>query len=125
MWPAVIRAHVMAELPFMATENILMQCVKAGGDRQDLHEAIRVHSLEAAKKIKEMGEANDLLFRIAQDPIFSAIHDKLDEFVDPKLFIGRAAEQTLEFLEEHIEPILAKHAEELNELVNTSYELKV
>merc|ERR1711862_964531 len=78
VWPNVIRTHVMAELPFMATEVILMECVKAGGDRQELHEAIRVHSMEAAKVVKSQGKPNDLLERISQDPLFASIQPKLD-----------------------------------------------
>lgn len=80
--------------------------VKAGGDRQELHEAIRVHSMEAGKVVKGEGKPNDLMERIAKDPMFAAVHDKLDTLVDPKLFIGRAKEQTEEFLEEEVKPVL-------------------
>lgn len=158
VWPAVVRSRVMAELPFMSTEVILMQCVKAGGtlpipleliiyhspgnimsntcllhtsivgDRQELHEAIRTHSMEASKVVKGEGEnvaygriyctkiaficvgtttidsdpnsnltltgkPNDLLERISKDPMFTAVHGKLDQLLDPKLFVGRAPEQ--------------------------------
>eukprot|EP00578_Thalassiosira_sp_NH16_P004533 CAMPEP_0181139668 /NCGR_PEP_ID=MMETSP1071-20121207/34903_1 /TAXON_ID=35127 /ORGANISM="Thalassiosira sp., Strain NH16" /LENGTH=500 /DNA_ID=CAMNT_0023226587 /DNA_START=296 /DNA_END=1798 /DNA_ORIENTATION=- len=106
VWPKVVEKHVREELPFMATEVILMECVKAGGDRQELHEAIRLHSMDAGKVVKGEGKSNDLLERIAKDPLFVAVHDKLDTLVDPKLFIGRAREQTEEFLEEEIDPIL-------------------
>ena len=82
--------------------------VKAGGDRQELHEAIRVHSMDAGKVVKGEGKSNDLLERIAKDPLFKAVHSKLDTLVDPKLFIGRAKEQTEEFLEEQINPVLQK-----------------
>ena len=82
--------------------------VKAGGDRQELHEAIRVHSMDAGKVVKGEGKSNDLLERIAKDPLFKAVHSKLDTLVDPKLFIGRAKEQTEEFLEEEINPVLKK-----------------
>lgn len=82
--------------------------VKAGGDRQELHEAIRVHSMDAGKVVKGEGKPNDLLERIAKDPLFKAVHSKLDTLVDPKLFIGRAKEQTEEFLEEEINPVLQK-----------------
>jgi len=108
VWPKVVEKHVMEELPFMATEVILMECVKAGGDRQELHEAIRVHSMDAGKVVKGEGKSNDLLERIAKDALFEAVHDKLDTLVDPKLFIGRANEQTQEFLEEEIQPVLEK-----------------
>ncbi|KAL7452029.1 hypothetical protein ACHAWC_003774 [Mediolabrus comicus] len=108
VWPKVVEKHVREELPFMATEVILMECVKAGGDRQELHEAIRVHSMDAGKVVKGEGKSNDLLERIAKDPLFKAVHSKLDTLVDPKLFIGRAKEQTEEFLEEEINPVLKK-----------------
>ncbi|KAL7494493.1 hypothetical protein ACHAWT_005522 [Skeletonema menzelii] len=108
VWPNVVQKHVMEELPFMATEVILMECVKAGGDRQELHEAIRVHSMDAGKVVKGEGKPNDLLERIAKDPLFKAVHSKLDTLVDPKLFIGRAKEQTEEFLAEEIDPVLQK-----------------
>merc|ERR1712157_231110 len=74
VWPNVVKSHVMAELPFMATENIIMECVKAGGDRQELHEAIRVKSMEAGAVVKGEGKPNDLLERIAKDPMFAGIH---------------------------------------------------
>lgn len=108
VWPNVVQKHVMEELPFMATEVILMECVKAGGDRQELHEAIRVHSMDAGAVVKGEGKSNDLLERIAKDPLFKAVHSKLDTLVDPMLFIGRAKEQTEEFLEEEINPVLLK-----------------
>ena len=82
--------------------------VKQGGDRQELHEAIRVHSMDAGAVVKGEGKSNDLLTRIAKDPLFKAVHDKLDTLVDPKLFIGRSKDQTEEFLEEGIKPVLEK-----------------
>ena len=82
--------------------------VKAGGDRQELHEAIRLHSMDAGAVVKGEGKSNDLLERIAKDPLFKAVHDKLDTLVDPTLFIGRSKEQTDEFLEEEIDPVLEK-----------------
>lgn len=106
VWPAVIRSHIDLELPFMATEVVLMQCVKAGGDRQDLHEAIRLHSMAAGARVKQEGAANDLLDRIRNDDLFKAVHGKLDELLDPSLFIGRAPEQVTEFCEEMVDPIL-------------------
>ena len=80
--------------------------VKAGGDRQELHEAIRVHSMDAGAVVKGEGKPNDLLDRIAKDPLFTAVHSKLDSLVEPKLFVGRAPEQVDEFLEDEIMPIL-------------------
>ena len=90
-----------------------MQCVKAGGDRQVLHEAIREHSMAAGKKVKEEGAANDLLERIAGDSLFASVHDKLDSLLDASQFVGRAPEQVREFIEECINPILTFHASEL------------
>jgi len=115
VWPEVVKAHVMAELPFMSTEVILMECVKAGGDRQELHEAIRVHSMAAGAVVKGEGKPNDLLERIANDPMFSAIHDKIDTLVDPSLFVGRAPEQVDEFVLEEIAPILEANKDLLAE----------
>ncbi len=106
VYDKVINKHVLAELPFMATEEILMECVKAGGDRQELHEKIRVHSMESAKKVKIEGGNNDLIERIKGDSAFSAIHDKLDKILDPKNFIGRAPKQATEFIAQEIDPIL-------------------
>jgi len=109
VWPNVVRAHVMAELPFMATENILMACVKAGGDRQELHEVIREHSMAAGARVKGEGAPNDLMDRIRADPAFAAVHANLDNLMDPALFVGRAPQQVDEFMEEVINPILEKH----------------
>lgn len=113
VWPAVIRSNLMAELPFMATEVILMQCVKAGGDRQELHESIRVHSMEAGKVVKGEGKPNDLLERISKDPMFAACHGNLDQLLDPMLFVGRSPEQVTEFLQECVDPIIAEHSDAL------------
>ena len=85
--------------------------VKAGGDRQELHEAIRVHSMDAGAVVKGEGKPNDLLDRIAKDPLFTAVHSKLDSLVEPKLFVGRAPEQVDEFLEDEIMPILEANKE--------------
>lgn len=110
-----INKHIMAELPFMSTEVILMECVKAGGDRQELHEKIRVHSMEASKMVKQYGKDNDLIDRIKKDDAFAAINDKIDSILDPKNFIGRAKEQTVEFIEETIRPILDKNKDYLGQ----------
>ena len=108
VWPNVVKAHVMAELPFMATEVILMECVKKGGDRQELHEAMRVHSMAAGGVVKGEGKLNDLLKRIAKDPLFASMHDELERLVDKThLFVGRALRQVDEFINEEIYPIRA------------------
>jgi len=114
VWPEVVKLHVMAELPFMATEVILMECVKAGGDRQELHEAIRVHSMAAGAVVKGEGKPNDLMERIASDPLFASVHSKLDSMIDPILFVGRAPEQVDEFIQEEVDPILSASSELLN-----------
>jgi len=111
VWPQVIRARIESELPFMATEVILMECVKAGGDRQILHEAIRLHSMEASSVVKSEGKPNDLLQRISQDPLFESIRPKLNTLVDPNLFVGRAPQQVTEFLEDVIAPIMEQNAD--------------
>ena len=98
VYEKVIKKHVKTELPFMATENILMECVKNGGNRQELHEKIRVHSMEAGKQVKMYGKENDLLKRIREDDSFAAVNDHLDEIVNPKKFIGRAPKQVVEYV---------------------------
>ncbi len=110
-----IEKHVMAELPFMATENILMECVKAGGDRQELHERLRVLSKEAGARVKEEGAENDLLGRIEADEAFAAVKGRLGEIVDAKKFVGRAPHQTEEFIAKEIMPILDRHKNLLGE----------
>ncbi|MEE9200153.1 MAG: adenylosuccinate lyase [Candidatus Brocadiales bacterium] len=109
--PKIIDRHVRHELPFLATERILMAAVKAGGDRQALHERIRVHAMEAARLIKEGGNDNNLLDRIANDPAFSSVVDKkqLDQLLEPAKFVGRAPEQVDDFLKETVAPILKKY----------------
>lgn len=111
VWPNVVHAHVMAELPFMATENIIMECVKAGGDRQELHEVIRVKSMEAGAVVKGEGKPNDLMERIAKDDIFKAVHSKLDQLLDPSQFVGRSPEQVDEFIAEEIDPVISKYSD--------------
>lgn len=113
VYDKIIRKHIMAELPFMSTEVILMECVKAGGDRQALHERIRVHSMEASRMVKQFGKDNDLIDRIRSDEAFHAIHGILDSILEPSRFIGRAKEQALEFLDEIVAPILQDNAEVL------------
>lgn len=113
VYPKVIEKRLMAELPFMATENIMMDAVKRGGDRQELHEAIRVHSMAAGKVVKEQGGENDLLARIANDPLFGTTLEELKALMHPANFVGRAPQQTEEFITEHIRPILDRCADEL------------
>ena len=114
LWPNVIRRHIQSELPFMATENLLMAAVKKGGNRQELHEVIRTHSMAAAKRVKEEGADNDLLDRLRNDPAFACIRDEFDSLLDPSTFIGRAPEQVTDFLNECIRPILGRYKAELD-----------
>ncbi|SEF46727.1 adenylosuccinate lyase [Caloramator fervidus] len=106
VYKKVIEKRVKEELPFMATENILMEAVKKGGDRQELHEKIRVHSMEAAKMIKEYGCANDLIIRIANDEAFNLSKEEILSTLNPQNYIGRCKEQVEEFLKEIVEPVL-------------------
>ncbi|MCH4286649.1 MULTISPECIES: adenylosuccinate lyase [Bacillota] len=106
VYPKVIESHLMKELPFMATEMILMDAVKAGGDRQELHEHIRVHSMEAGKMVKVEGKENDLLERIAHDDAFPQDMEQLKSIMSPENFVGRAPNQTVEFFRDYIDPIL-------------------
>ena len=111
VYEKVIEKHIRAELPFMATENIMMECVKAGGNRQDLHERIRELSMEAGKRVKVEGKENNLIELIKQDEMFKPVWDKLDDILDAKKVIGRSPSQTVEFIEEEINPILEKYSE--------------
>lgn len=111
VYPKVVRAHLMAELPFMATENIMMDAVKAGGDRQELHERIRQLSMEAGKTVKEEGKPNDLLDRIAADPAFNISKEALQKVMKPENYVGRAPQQTTEFLDGVIKPILTQNSD--------------
>lgn len=109
VYPKVVEKRLRNELPFMATENIMMDAVKKGGDRQELHEKIRTYSMEAAKAIKVDGLENDLLDRIAADPAFMTTREEIDKILEPKNFVGRAPQQTEEFLKNNIAPILEKN----------------
>ena len=109
VYPKVIESRLMKELPFMATENIMMDAVKAGGDRQELHERIRQHSMAAGRVVKVEGKENDLLERIAADPAFGMTKEQLDSIMEPKNFVGRAPEQTDEFIKEIVNPILEEN----------------
>lgn len=113
VYPKVIEKRLMSELPFMATENIMMDAVKAGGDRQELHEKIRTLSMEAGRNVKEKGLDNNLLELIAADPAFNLTIDELKQAMDPSRYTGRAKEQVEEFLEEVIQPVLDANKEEL------------
>lgn len=115
VYPKVIEAHVKNELPFMATENILMEAVKRGGDRQELHERIRLHSMEAAKKVKELGESNDLIERIIADESFKMNKEEIMAVIDPNKFVGRAPSQVVDLIHEFVNPLLSKNKEALGE----------
>jgi adenylosuccinate lyase len=115
VYPKVIAKHLRAELPFMATETILMAGVRAGGDRQTLHEAIRQHSMAAAARVKEEGLDNDLMERLAGDPVFAALAGSLDGLLDPAAFVGRAPEQVDDFLVAEVQPLLDAHADAVAE----------
>lgn len=109
VYPKVIEQHLLAELPFMATENIMMDAVKAGGDRQELHEKIRVHSMEAGRMVKVEGKKNDLLERIAADDSFGMTMEQLEAIMKPENFVGRAPQQVEEFIDGTIKEILEKN----------------
>lgn len=113
VYEKVIAAHVNNELPFMATENILMEAVKRGGDRQELHESIRVHSMDAAKRVKEEGLNNDLIERIINDASFKMSKEEILSIIDPINFVGRAPSQVVDFIEEYVKPILEANKDAL------------
>lgn len=110
VYDKVISKHVVAELPFMATENIIMACVKAGGDRQELHERIRELSMEAGENVKVNGKENNLIELIEKDKLFKAVHGKMSEILDDKKFVGRAPSQVIEFIENEVKPILRENS---------------
>ena len=109
VYPEMIRRRLMEELPFMATENLMMRAVKRGGDRQELHERVRRHSVAAGQEIKQHGRANDLVDRIAGDPAFGVTRAEIEEDLRPELYVGRAPQQVDEFLEEWVRPVLERH----------------
>ena len=121
VYPKVIEKHMMAELPFMATENIMMDAVKAGGDRQELQERIRVLSMEAGKHVKEEGKENNLLELIAADPAFNMTLEELQKSMEPSRYVGRAPRQVDNFLKNVVNPIL----EENKELLGVKAEILV
>ena len=112
VYPKVIHKRIMEELPFMATENILMDAVKAGGDRQELHEKIRVHSMEAGKTVKQEGKPNDLVERISKDPAFNVTKEDIEKVLKPENYIGRAPWQVEEFIKSEVEPVINKYYKE-------------
>ena len=120
VYPKVIHSRIMSELPFMATENIMMNAVKKGGDRQELHEKIRVYSMEAGRQVKEFGLPNDLISRIAKDPAFGLTEEEIFSHLKPEAYTGRAAGQVDDFINEYVKPLL-KDAENLD----TEEEIKV
>ncbi|MBQ6677338.1 MAG: adenylosuccinate lyase [Clostridia bacterium] len=115
VYPGVMKRHLDEEIPFIATENVLMYCTKNGGNRQELHEAIREHSVACAKEIKLNGAGNDLLDRIAGDPRFGITREELDRLCDVRSFVGRAPEQTREYLSGVVDPLLGKYGGEQTE----------
>lgn len=121
VYPKVVRQRVMNELPFMATENIMMRAVKKGGNRQELHEKLRVHSQAAARVVKEEGGKNDLLDRICADPAFGITRAEAEEILDPAAFTGRSGQQVEEFLRDVIRPVLDAN----KDLLGEKAELKV
>lgn len=121
VYPKMVEKHLLAELPFMATENIMMAAVKKGGDRQELHERIRVHSMAAGKVVKEDGLPNDLVDRIAADPMFGLTKEEILSEMKTENFVGRAPEQVTEFIEAEVKPILEKYSD----LLGLEVEIKV
>jgi adenylosuccinate lyase len=119
VYPKIIEKHILEELPFMATENIIMEAVKKGGDRQELHEKIRVYSMEAGRVVKELGLSNDLIDRICNDPSFELSRKDMDAVLLPENYIGRSKEQVEEFIELEVDPIL------VNNKVNVNVEINV
>lgn len=115
VYPKVVRQRVLKELPFMATENIMMEAVKKGGDRQELHERLRMHSIAAGKVVKEEGGENDLIDRICADSAFNLSHDEIDSIMVPENFTGRSAEQVNLFLSTYIKPLREKNQDILGE----------
>ena len=115
VYDKVIKKHLMAELPFMATENIMMDCVKKGGNRQELHERIRELSMKAGQHVKAEGKDNDLLELIASDETFGVSLEELEAGLDPAKYTGCAAHQTERFLKENVKPVLEKYKDMLGE----------
>ena len=117
VYPKVVRARVMAELPFMASENIMMKAVKKGGDRQELHERLREHAVAAAAVVKQEGLPNDMIARVEADPAFGLTREEIEAELSPEAFTGRSAEQVTEFLRDVIRPVLDANQEDLGQHV--------
>ncbi|MFH1007146.1 MAG: adenylosuccinate lyase, partial [Candidatus Latescibacterota bacterium] len=113
VYPKMIARRIGEELPFMATEAILMAAVARGGDRQELHERLRVLAMEAGRTVKEEGKPNDYMARVASDPHFGMTQKDLEAILDPKTFVGRAPSQVTEFIEQEVDPILERNKEAL------------
>jgi adenylosuccinate lyase len=114
VYPKVINAHIMAELPFMATENIMMDTVKyRGGNRQELHEIIRTLSMQSSKVVKEEGGRNDLVDRIASEPVFGLTKEDIMKILEPKNFVGRAPQQVEEYIEQYVKPVLDENKDSI------------
>lgn len=120
VYPKVVAQRVMRELPFMATENIMMSAVKKGGDRQELHERLRVHSIAAARVVKEEGGDNDLIERVCADPAFNLNRAEIDAILDPGSFTGRSAEQVADYLRDFVKPVLEANSGLLGERAQLS-----
>ncbi|MEA4894538.1 MAG: adenylosuccinate lyase [Oscillospiraceae bacterium] len=114
VYEKVIEKHISEELPFMATENIMMDAVKKGGNRQELHERIRLHSIAAGAAVKEQGLPNDLVSRIAGDPLFGLTEEEITANLDAKRYVGRAPEQVSEFLKKVVDPVIARYSQLIN-----------
>lgn len=121
VYPKMIEKHLLAELPFMATENIMMAAVKKGGDRQELHERIRVHSMEAGRVVKVEGKENDLIDRIAADPAFGMSKEEILAHMKPENFVGRAPKQVEDFVNSEVKPIVERYSD----LLGLNVEIKV
>ncbi len=117
VYEATITRHLLEELPFMASENIMMAAVAAGGDRQTLHQVIRNHSVQAGNRVKREGATNDLIERLRQDPHFANV--ALDSFMDPSKYVGRAPEQVDEFVAEVVAPIRARYTTSYRKLIES------
>jgi adenylosuccinate lyase len=115
VYPKVMEKHLLEELPFMATENLMMEAVKRGKDRQELHERIRVHSMAAAQVVKEQGGENDLLRRLSQDPAFGMSLEEMETMMAPEKFVGMAPQQTQRYIQEEVMPLLKKYEERLGQ----------
>ena len=120
VYPKVVRSRLMAELPFMASEIIMMQAVEKGGNRQELHERLRQHAIAAGKQVKEEGLPNDMVERIAGDPAFGLTREEIEAGFIPENFVGRAPQQVEEFLANILQPIFARYPEALDQNADLS-----